>query len=324
MLNFAAQPAVSEEKLAEAGFTPIITSPNPDEVVYIRHHEHQDRGSGAAASVSGPYTRAEAVSETRASLLRLIRWALQVDVSQLPNMADKSTFCFTNVDSSPYLLHQPHRWPQSAESSNWLSSTWPQIRLTPHGNSTNISLSERFMTLIIWSVRDDSTTSPTVNNILIKIVANSSVPDQDVVTLDLSCRTLYGGRFAAIVYEIVRVRVPLADMLQHFRQRSERANTRQAAHEPGATIQTSRPPSYDSLLLHGRSRGLLDTGFYIVGHVPGAGPLFLKVEARQPDNGGRWVVSGPWTLAEVYTEIDAGRCGLPDPELSEDDYSEEE
>ncbi|KAK8216977.1 hypothetical protein BKA81DRAFT_405646 [Phyllosticta paracitricarpa] len=172
--------------------------------------------------------------------------------------------------------------------------------------------------------RNDSTTSPTINDILVKIVASGSVPDHDVVTLDISCRTLYGGRFAAIVYEIVRARVPLADMLQHFRRRSERANTRQAAHEPGATIQTSRPPSYDSLLLHGRSRGLLDTGFYIVGHVPGAGPLFLKVEARQPDNGGRWVVSGPWTLTEVYTEIEAGRCGLPDPELSEDDYSEEE
>ncbi|KAK8162705.1 hypothetical protein BKA80DRAFT_254741 [Phyllosticta citrichinensis] len=75
MLNVGPQLAISDEQLVRTGFTPMTISPNAGDVLYMRHHGHQGRGSGADASVSGPYTREETVSETRASLLWRIRRA---------------------------------------------------------------------------------------------------------------------------------------------------------------------------------------------------------------------------------------------------------
>lgn len=39
-------------------------------VLYLRHHLHEPGGSGATASVSGPYTRDEASTVFREELVR--------------------------------------------------------------------------------------------------------------------------------------------------------------------------------------------------------------------------------------------------------------
>ncbi|KAK8181141.1 hypothetical protein BC567DRAFT_207809 [Phyllosticta citribraziliensis] len=51
MLNIGPQLAISDEQLVRAGFTPMTTSPNAEDVLYMRHQGHQGRGSAADASV---------------------------------------------------------------------------------------------------------------------------------------------------------------------------------------------------------------------------------------------------------------------------------
>lgn len=61
---------ISEQQLVRAGFplmTPIDDTAHP---LYLRYH-HNQAGSGAAASVSGPYSREEAEEEVWEEFARL-------------------------------------------------------------------------------------------------------------------------------------------------------------------------------------------------------------------------------------------------------------
>ncbi|KAK7541036.1 uncharacterized protein J3D65DRAFT_656684 [Phyllosticta citribraziliensis] len=172
---------------------------------------------------------------------------------------------------------------------------------------------------------DHSATQLTVNNIAINIVAYGSLPSQQVVTLDLKLSTATcADDFPAILREILRSGLPLTATIHFFRESAEGHIARQAI-ASGGTAPTVRLLTHDELIRCYPSLGLSRSGFHLLEAAEGIRTSFLRVEeARQPDSGSRWIVSGPWTFREACTVVEREGRSLPDPRVPEEDGREEE